>query len=211
MDILLSQLENRLKEKITSIVLCAGEGTRAKNIAGNVPKPLIKVKSLEDQSILSINISNLNKLNLDPIVVITGHLGKQIADFINTIYIKNQLGKENIYIHNSGAKYKLGPLYSFLSVSTNNKIFKDDKIYLVFPGDTVFDFNLLQEILDRLLENYSQLVHNSIIFYRKIRTEVLIKRFEKYYPNLEKTISYLKIEEKDSNVLVKEITQKKQV
>ncbi len=209
MEILLSQLENSLKEKITSIVLCAGEGTRAKDIAESVPKPLIIVKSLKNQSILSINISNFKKLNLDPIVVVTGHLGKQIADFLNSLYIINQNGKEDILIHNSGDMYKLGPLYSFLSVTTNHQVFKDDKIYLVFPGDTVFDYNLLQEILVRLLENYSQVVSNSIIFYRKIKTEILIKRFEKYYPNLEKNISYLKIEEKDSNATVEEIAQKK--
>lgn len=209
MELLLSQLENRLKEKITSIVLCAGEGTRAKDISKNIPKPLIKVESLKNQSILSINISNFKKLNLVPIVLVTGHLGNQIADFINSLYKTNQNGKDYILIHSSGDKYKLGPLYSFLSVTTNNQIFKDDKIYLVFPGDTVFDFNLLQEILEKLLENYSQLVHNSIVFYRKIKTEFLKKRLGKYYPNLEKTVSFVKIEEKDSHATVEEINQKK--
>ena len=209
MEILLLQHKNKLKEKITSIVLCAGEGARAKNIAENIPKPLIKVKSLKNQSILSLIISNLMNLKLDPIVVVTGHLGEQITDFVNSPQIKNQYDEESILIHSSGVRYKLGPLYSFLSITTNNQIFKDDKIFMVFPGDTVFDYKLLREILDLLLENYSQVIHKSIIFYRKIRTDILKKKLEKYYPNYEKSISYLKIEEKNSKTIVKEIFQEK--
>lgn len=209
MEILLSQPENKLKEKIICIVLCAGEGTRARDIAVNIPKPLLKIKSLNNQSILSLIVSNLKRLNLFPIVIITGHLGEQIADFINTLQIKDKNLKENILIHSSGVRYKLGPLFSFLSVITNNQIFKKDKIYLIFPGDTIFDDEILQEILANLSEKYSQGVFNSIIFYRKIRAEILIKKLENYYPNRDKAISCLKIEEKDSKEIVKKITQKK--
>ena len=80
---------------------------------------------------------------------------------------------------------------------------------MVFPGDTVFDFNLILEILNLLLENYSQVINRSIIFYRQIRTDVLKKKFEKYFPKYEKSISYLRIEEKDSIAIVKEISQEK--
>lgn len=209
MEILLLQHENKYKEKITSVVLCAGEGARAGSISKNIPKPLIKVESLNNQSILSLIISNLISLNLDPIVVVTGHLGEQIADFVNSPRMKNQYGEEYILIHSSGVRYKLGPLYSFLSITTDDQIFKDDKIYMVFPGDTVFDFNLIQEILNLLLENYSLVINNSIIFYRKIRTDILKKDYKKYYPKYEKSISYLRIEEKDSKAIVKEISQEK--
>jgi len=209
MEILLLPHKNKLMETITSIILCAGEGTRAKNIADNTPKPLVKVKSLNNQSILSLIISNLVKLKLDPIIVITGHLGEKIADFVSSSRMKEQCGITNILIHSSGVRYKLGPLYSFLSITTNNQIFKDDKIYMVFPGDTVFDYTLMQEILNLLLENYSQAIHSSIIFYRKMRIDILMKRVEKYSPNYEKSISYLKIEEKNSKSIVKEISQEK--
>jgi choline kinase len=209
MEILLSQPESKFKEKIISIVLCAGEGTRAKKIAENVPKPLLKVESLNNQSILSFIISNLKELNLDLIVVVTGHLGKQIADFLNSFQLKDQHGKENIMIHSSGNRYKQGPLHSFLSITTDSQIFKDDKIFMVLPGDTVFDYALLQEILDSLNENFLQVIHNSIIFYRKIRTEILKERFERYFPIYEKSISHLKIEKKDSKAIVKEIVREK--
>jgi choline kinase len=209
MEILLLQHKNKFKEKITSVVLCAGEGARARNISKNIPKPLVKVESLNNQSILSLIISNLISLKLDPIVVVTGHLGEQIADFVNSLQIKNQYGEDSILIHSSRVRYKLGPLYSFLSITTNNQIFKDDKIFMVFPGDTVFDFDLIQEILNLLLENYSLVINNSIIFYRKIRTDMLKKEYEKYSPKYEKIISYLRIEEKDSKAIVKEISQEK--
>ena len=198
----------KIKEKFTSIVLCAGEGARAKSIASNVPKSLFKVGSLNNQPILSLIIASLVKLELDPVVVVTGHLGEQIKDFVNSPQIKNQYGDDTILINSSGVRYKLGPLHSFLSITINKQIFKDDKIFIVFPGDTVFDNKLLKEVLDLLLENFSQIIHNSIMFYRKIRTDVLIKRLKKYYPNQEITISYLKIEEKGLKATVKEISQK---
>jgi NDP-sugar pyrophosphorylase family protein len=209
MEILLLPHKNELMETITSIILCAGEGIRAKDIVDNTPKPLVKVKSLNNQSILSLIISNLVKLKLDQIIVVTGHLGEKIADFVNSSRMKDQFSLTNILIHSSGVRYKLGPLYSFLSITTNNQIFKNDKIYMVFPGDTVFDYTLLKEILDLLLENYSQVIHNSIIFYRKIRADTLMKKVEKYSPNYEKSISCLKIEEKHSKSIVKKISQEK--
>jgi len=199
---------NKTKEKFTSIVLCAGEGVRAKSIANDVPKTLIKIESLNNQPILSVIITSLIKLKLSPIVIVTGHLAEQIEAFIISPHIKNQFSKESILINNSGARYKLGPLHSFLSITTNKQIFKDDKKFIVFPGDTVFDNRLLKEVLDLLLENYTLLKDNSFIFYRKIKTDDLIRRLKKYYPNQEMTISYLKMEEKGLKANVKEISQK---
>jgi choline kinase len=205
----LSQLENNFKDKITSVVLCAGEGARAKNISQNLPKSLLKVNSLNNQTILSLIFSNLKNLNLDPIVVVTGHLGEHIEDFINSFMAENQYAEESIIIHSSGDDYKLGPLFSFLSITKNDQIFNEEKLFMVLPGDTVFDFNLIQEILNLILENYSLVINSSIIFYRKIRTDVLKMKFEKYHPKYEKNISYLRIEEKDSKAIVKEISQEK--
>ncbi|MFX0076933.1 MAG: NTP transferase domain-containing protein, partial [Candidatus Hermodarchaeota archaeon] len=196
-------------EKISSIVLCAGEGTRAKNISETIPKPLIKVASLGNQTILSIIISNLKKLKFDPIIVVTGHLSKQIEDYINSTQIKSAFGKKGILIHKSGLRYKLGPLFSFLSVTTNNQIYNEDQIYTIFPGDTVFDYELLREISVKLLEYYSHVTQYSIVFYRQIRTEVLLNQFENYYTNQDKTISYLKIDENGSEAYVKKIVQEK--
>ena len=206
MAILLSQHKNEFKEKITSVILCAGEGTRAKNIAKNIPKSLVRIKSLNNRSILSLLISNLVNLNLNPIVVITGHLEEKIANFISTLQINNQNVENCVLVHNSGEMYKSGPLFSFLSITSDPQIFKHDKIFMVLPGDTVFDYELLEEILDVLLTHYSRIKNNPIIFYRKINAEKLNKKLVNY-PNFEKNISYLKIKEKNSNQIVKEISQ----
>ncbi|MFW9951341.1 MAG: NTP transferase domain-containing protein [Candidatus Thorarchaeota archaeon] len=205
----MSQQKNKLKENITSIVLCAGKGVRAKNFAINIPKPLVKIESLNDQPLISLILDNLVKLKLDPIVVVTGYLGDQIEELLNSLQIKNQYGEKKIIIHNSGVRYKLGPLHSFLSITTNDRIFKTDKIFIVFPGDTLFDYKLLEVILDLLEENYSQAIHNSIIFYRKIRIDILMNRFGKDFSTYEENISYLKIRKKNSKAVVKEISQKK--
>ncbi|NHJ20747.1 MAG: hypothetical protein EAX91_07395 [Candidatus Lokiarchaeota archaeon] len=207
MELHLSQHELRIKEKITSIILCAGKGTRAKEIAQSIPKPLVKIKSLGNQSILSLMIQSLKYLKLDQIVVVTGHLGNKIADFVNSQRFKSRFNEESITIHSSGEMYKLGPLYSLLSITKSPQIFKDDRFFMILPGDTIFDTELLQEILDFILLNHSVLIQNSIIFYREFRPNILSKEFEKYYVNYGKIISYIKVREKNAKAVVKEISQ----
>ena len=208
MEILLLQHKNKPKENITSVILCAGEGTRVRDIAKHIPKPLIKIKSLNNQTILSHLISSLINLEIEPIVVVTGHLGEQIEDFINSYQIKNKFKKNKILVNRSGVQYKLGPLHSFLSITENNQIYKENRVFMIFPGDTIFDQNLLQEALNLLLKNYSLLDNCSIIFYRKIKISSLKERFKTHDPNLFKTISYLKINRNGSKSIVREIKQR---
>jgi len=208
MEIILLQHKKANKENITSVILCAGEGTRVRDIAKHIPKPLIKIKSLNNQTILSHLISSLINLEIGPIVVVTGHLGEQIEDFISSYQIKNKLKKNKILVNRSGVQYKLGPLYSFLSITGNNQIYKENRVFMIFPGDTIFDYNLLQEALNLSLKNYSLLANCSIVFYRKIKISSLKERFKTYDPNLSKTISYLKINGNGSKSIVKEIKQR---
>jgi choline kinase len=207
MEILLSQHKNKLMDKITSVVLCAGEGTRAKIISNGIPKPLIKLESLNNQTILSLIISNLLNLNLGPIVVITGYLENQIIDYLIKLQVRNQYADKSIMIHSSGDDYKLGPLFSFLSFTKNSQIFKDDKIFMIIPGDTIFDYKLLKEISTLFLEYYSRKPIIPVVFYRQLRANFLKKEYEKYNITAEKSISYLKIKEDNSNKMVKEISQ----
>jgi len=208
MENLLLQHKDKNKENITSVILCAGEGTRVRDIAKHIPKPLIKIKSLNNQTILSHLISSLINLEIEPIVVVTGHLGEQIEDFVNSYQIKNKCKKNKILVNRSGVRYKLGPLHSFLSITENNQIYKDNRVFMIFPGDTVFDYNLLQEALNLLLKNYSLFDNCSIVFYRKIKVSSLKERFKTNDPNLFKTISYLKINRNGSKLIVREIKQR---
>ncbi|GAJ10188.1 unnamed protein product, partial [marine sediment metagenome] len=140
--------------------------------------------------------------------MVTGHLGEQIEDFVNSYQIKNKLEKNKILVNRSGVQYKSGPLHSFLSITENNQIYKENRVFMIFPGDTIFDYNLLQEALNLILKNYSLLDNYSIVFYRKIKISSLKERFKTNDPNLVKTISYLKINRNGSKSIVREIKQR---
>lgn len=201
MVIKLSLPKNNSKNNITSIILCAGEGSRISDFIPNKPKPLIEINN---KPILSYLISHLRKLDISSIIIVTGHLKKQVEDYIKEIKQKYDTLKEKIFVINSGNDYKKGPLYSFLSITNEKSILKRDLIYLVFPGDTYFEFNLISEIITTI-KNVNDLIHgNSIIFYQKLQG---IKLKEK--EDLNKTISTINTEELESMEIVRKIEQQK--
>ncbi|GAG80662.1 unnamed protein product, partial [marine sediment metagenome] len=107
MEIQLSPPNTKFMENLTIVILCAGEGKRAKGIADNIPKPLIKVESLNNQSILTILISNLYRFGIKSIVIVTGYLSKVIEKDINSFQAKNTYKSGTIIINNAGNRYKL--------------------------------------------------------------------------------------------------------
>lgn len=65
------------------VIAAAGKGTRAYPRTNFIPKPLFKI---ENKSILMRNIELMvNKLNVEKIYVIVGHLKEQVIDEINAI------------------------------------------------------------------------------------------------------------------------------
>ncbi len=205
MEIQLSPLNTKFMENLTIVILCAGEGKRAKGIADDIPKPLIKVESLKNQSILTILISHLYRFGIKPIVIVTGYLGKQIEKNIISSQAKNTSKSETIIIINAGNRYKLGPLHSFLSITGNKQVFKTNELFLVIPGDTIFDYKLMEEILNLLKENYDEANQNSIIFYRRTTKIALNKETEKYKLMSNRMVSCVRTKEKGSKQYVKEI------
>ena len=205
MEIQLSPLNTKFMENLTIVILCAGEGKRAKGIADDIPKPLIKVESLKNQPILTILISQFYRFGIKPIVIITGYLSKQIEKSIISYQAKNLYERDTIIINNAGNRYKLGPLHSFLSITRNKRIFKSNELFLVIPGDTIFDSKLMEEILNLLKENYARVNQNSIIFYRRITKLALKKETEKVEPMRNKIVSCVRTKEKGSKQYVNEI------
>jgi len=199
MGIKLSLQKNSLKNKITSIILCAGEGTRISDFIRSKPKPLIEINK---KPIVSYLIFNLIKSSTTSIIIVTGHLQEQIENYIESIKQKNETLRKKILIINSGNEYQKGPLYSFLSITKEKNIFKKDLIYLVFPGDTYYESNLISELFNSISNNSSLIQNNSIIFYQELKGNNLKNT---KIPN--KTISIIKTKKKESNEIVKEIRQ----
>jgi len=195
-------------ENLTCVILCAGEGKRAKGIADDLPKPLIKIESLNNKTILTILISHLYRIGIKPIVIVTGYLSKQIEKTIISYQAKNLYKRESITINNAGNRYKLGPLHSFLSITRNKLIFKTNELFLVIPGDTIFDYKLIEAILNLLRENYTEANQKSIIFYRKTTKLALSKETENYEPMRNEMVSCVRTKEKGSIQSVKEIYQR---
>ena len=142
------------------------------------------------------------------ILTVTGYLGKQIEKNIISSQAKNLYKRDTIIINNAGNRYKLGPLHSFLSITRNKRIFKSNELFLVIPGDTIFDYELMEVVLNLLKENYAGVNQNSVIFYRRTTKLALNKETEKLESMRNKMVSCVRTKEKGSKQYVKEIYQK---
>jgi NDP-sugar pyrophosphorylase family protein len=201
MEINLSLRENKSEEKISAIILCAGEGKRISDFIQNIPKPLIKVK---DKPLLLHIISNLSKQSLRSIIIITGHLGDEIEKYISSIEKINISLYKKIKVINSGENYKKGPLYSFLSIKNDGTIIRRNIIFLLIPGDTYFNPDIYTEIFDKILGNLNTFKAKSLIFYQKIQGNIVKSKADS-----EKRISIIKLEQQKSEDIINEIIQKK--
>jgi NDP-sugar pyrophosphorylase family protein len=202
MVIKLSLLKNDVKIKPSIVILCAGEGTRLKKITKTLPKPLIKIKLLNNISILQHTIHNLIKLDIKQIAVIIGYLGNTIREYISILKKNNQIMQDKLIIIDAKNQYKLGPLYSFLSITKNINFFTKNNYYMVIPGDTIFNYSILKEIFSIIFKNLALISKFPFIFYRNISLRSLK---ELYYRK--KLISYAEIENINSEITLNKISQ----
>ncbi len=183
---------------LSIIILCAGEGTRLKKITKTLPKPLIKIELLNNVTILDNSITNLLKLGVNQIAIVIGHLGQKIRAHITSIKEGNLSFGDKILIIDSENQYKLGPLYSFLSIMKNETFFNYHHYYILIPGDTVFDFNILEEISHAILKFIKINEDYSCIFYRNIE----VKELKRFY-EISRTVSLGEIEKSGSFEILK--------
>ena len=118
----------------TALLLAAGIGSRLYPLTRNEPKCLTIVNAM---SILERLISSLNQHGFKRLVVVTGHLGNRIRDFLG-----NQVGDIAI-------DYIFSPLYK-----TTNNIYSlwmarevINEPFLLLESDLVFDESLLDAML----------------------------------------------------------------
>ncbi len=202
MGIELSLLKNKFKEKLSVVILCAGEGTRLKEITKNIPKPLIKIELLNNTTILNHLINNLIFLGIKQIAIVIGYLGDRIRDFISSIIKNNRSLEDKLIIINTENQYKLGPLYSFLSITNNKILFNPANSYIMIPGDTIFHLSILKEVLLIISKNYQLIQDHPFVFYRNIRLKTLKK-----IHNRIKLISTVEVEKIGSEIVLKKISQ----
>ncbi len=197
----LSQQNKDLKNSLFIVILCAGEGVRLKEITHKIPKPLIKIKALDKKPILHYTINLLNKLSAIRIAIVKGYLANKIDDFIDILKRENTDLKEILFMVDAKDEYKLGPLYSFLSITKNKQLFQSKYIYLIIPGDTIFQYQLLNEIFSFMEENFKVIQKHPLIFFRKIEGNLLKQK------NQSNIISVAYIEKGDLQNILKRIKQ----
>ncbi|MHA2005958.1 MAG: sugar phosphate nucleotidyltransferase [Promethearchaeota archaeon] len=162
----MSPQKNKLPEKLATIILCAGEGRRISHFIKNIPKPLIKINN---KPILYYLITNLCQHGITSINIITGHLAEKIEKYISLFSREDITLQNKITLINSGLDYKKGPLYSFLSIIDENFLSNKEFLYLVLPGDTYFEKDLIDIMITSITENLEFIQNNSVVFYQKLQ------------------------------------------
>ncbi len=171
---MLPQKKNKEKS-IIPIILCAGKGTRYSKINQKIPKPLIKINALNNITILNYLIRDLSILRVSKIAVVTGYLSEKIEAFLDKLIKEHRNLKNKLFIVNSGQDYKKGPMFSLLSIMKNKIIYKKGNVFIVFPGDTIFNIELLKEIFSFIYEKFELLLTSPYIFYQEIQAKHLYK------------------------------------
>lgn len=108
-----------------AVILAGGKGTRLKHLTKDIPKPLIEIA---DKPILEHQIDNLKANNIKDLIIIVGHLGDQIQDYLGD---GSKLGVNIDYIVEEEALGTAGGLY-----------FLKDKVdgdFCLIYGDIMFD------------------------------------------------------------------------
>jgi NDP-sugar pyrophosphorylase family protein len=208
MEVPLSPLENNIKHKIICILLCAGEGTRISNHIGKIPKPLIRLTYIQNKPILYDTINKLLKFDIEKVIIITGYLKQNIEEYIKNLTTQSKQLSDKIILYDSDFEYQKGPLYSFLSITRSLYYFKEDITYILLPGDTIFDLEILYEILNqqyRVIDKYKSCC---LIPFRKIRVSILKQIYKKSIDNSKVLITIAKIRTKNGQKYLKKIIQK---
>jgi len=204
----LSQLKNSFTGKLEIVILCAGEGIRFQEYSKKVPKPLIRIKALNNNTILSHLIYNLVDFVNDKLIIVTGHLGSKITRFIHKITKKDKRFINKVLLVDSGIQYKKGPLYSFLSITKYKNIYAKDNIYVIFPGDTLFEKDLIKEIFNILTKKLDIIQESPLVFYQKVNSTALKYDYKELIKIGPKMISVLETTNIEQINNVKDISQK---
>ncbi|TSC71099.1 MAG: histidinol-phosphate phosphatase family protein [Parcubacteria group bacterium Gr01-1014_70] len=111
-----------------AVILAGGKGTRLGSLTADMPKPLIAVGG---KSILEHQILLLKKYGITDIIILTGHLGDQIARYVGD---GSRWGVSITYIQESESQGTAGALRAL------PERIKED--FLLLSGDVMAHFNV---------------------------------------------------------------------
>lgn len=153
----------------TALILCAGYGKRLNPLTLEIPKPLLRLKTL---SMLDHTINFIEKLGVKKIKINTFYLEKQIINFISNHPLKNK-----IEIISDGNKI-LGTGGGILNLLNSS----DEKDFLVFNPDTFWNSNYLDAVkkmsdmyFNYKMENVLMVVHKEKSYDKRLNPDFGIK------------------------------------
>jgi histidinol-phosphate/aromatic aminotransferase/cobyric acid decarboxylase-like protein/GTP:adenosylcobinamide-phosphate guanylyltransferase len=118
------------------IILAAGMGKRLKKLTENNTKCMVKVNGV---TLIERMLSQLDALELNRIVIVTGYEGQKLVDYISTLDVQTPIE----YIHNP-IYYETNNIYS-LSLA-KDVLCEDDTLLL--ESDLIFEDSVLYELIN---------------------------------------------------------------
>jgi len=138
----------------TALILCAGFGKRLNPVTLKTPKPLLKIDNI---SMLEKCINLIEKIGIKKIIINTFYLKNQFSEFL-----KNKHFNLDIKIIEDG-KDILGTGGGIQNMIKNS----DEKDFIVFNPDTVWNQNYKDEILKMEKVYFSKKMENILLLVNK--------------------------------------------
>ena len=118
-----------------AIILAAGMGKRLKNLTQDKTKCMITVN---DITLIERMLGQLDKLNLDKIVLVVGYQSEKLIEFISTLNIETPIE----YVHND-VYDRTNNIYSLFLA----KSYLESSDCLILESDLIFEEGVLEDLI----------------------------------------------------------------
>lgn len=119
-----------------AIILAAGMGKRLKNLTQDKTKCMITVN---DTTLIERMLGQLDKLNLDKIVLVVGYQSAKLIDFISSLNVNTPIE----YVHNE-VYDKTNNIYSLFLA----KKYLESSDCLILESDLIFEDGILEDLIN---------------------------------------------------------------